>query len=48
MRPAPRPEAHHQVKALVSFEFASFQSPTPVFIDNIGDVNERASQRHRS
>ena len=33
----------YQVKELVSFEFANFQSPTPVFVDNIGDVNERAN-----
>ena len=32
-----------QVKELVSFEFADFQSPTPVFVDKIGDVNERAT-----
>jgi hypothetical protein len=33
----------YQVKGLVSFTFANFQSPTPFVIDNIGDVNERAN-----
>jgi len=33
----------YQVKELVSFEFASFQSPTPAFVDNVGDVNQRAN-----
>ncbi len=33
----------YEVKELVRFEFASFQSPTPVFVDNVGDVNERAN-----
>jgi hypothetical protein len=33
----------YEVKGLVSFEFANFQSPTPTVIDNIGDVNERAN-----
>ncbi len=33
----------YQVKELVSFTFANFQSPTPTVIDNIGDVNERAN-----
>jgi hypothetical protein len=33
----------YQVKELVRYEFANFQSPTPAFIDNIGDVNERAN-----
>jgi len=33
----------YQVKELVSFEFANLQSPTPVFVDNIGDVNKRAN-----
>jgi hypothetical protein len=28
----------YQVKELVSFEFANFQSPTPVFVDNIGEL----------
>ena len=33
----------YKVKELVTFEFANFQSQTPVFIDNIGDTNERAN-----
>ena len=33
----------YQVTELVSFEFANFQSPTPVFVDNIADVNQRAN-----
>jgi hypothetical protein len=33
----------YQVKELVSFEFANFQSPTPVFVDNIADVTQRAN-----
>ena len=33
----------YQVKELVRFEFANFQSPTPVFVDNIGDLNQRAN-----
>lgn len=31
------------VTGLVTFEFANFQSATPVFTDNIGDTNERAN-----
>jgi hypothetical protein len=33
----------YEVKELVTFEFANFASPTPVFIDNIGDLDERAN-----
>jgi hypothetical protein len=33
----------YEVRELVSFEFANFQSPTPVFVDNIADVNTRAN-----
>lgn len=33
----------YEVKELVTFEFANLQSETPVFIDNIGDVDERAN-----
>lgn len=33
----------YKVTGLVTFEFANFQSPTPPFTDNIGDVNERAN-----
>jgi hypothetical protein len=33
----------YEVKALVSFEFAGFQAATPVMIDNIGHLNERAN-----
>jgi len=34
---------HYRVKELVSWEFANFQSATPVAIDNIGDLDERAN-----
>jgi hypothetical protein len=40
---APTASGTYQVKELVRFEFANFQSPTPVFIDNIADVNQRAN-----
>ncbi len=33
----------YEVKELVSFAFANFQAPTPVFIDTIGNVNDRAN-----
>lgn len=33
----------YTVKELVTFEFANFQSATPVFVDNIGDADERAN-----
>jgi hypothetical protein len=33
----------YQVKKLVTFEFANFQSSTPLLIDNIGHSNERAN-----
>ena len=33
----------YKVKGLVSFVFANFQSSPPVFIDNIGNLNERAN-----
>ena len=33
----------YEVKELVSFEFANFQSPPPAFIDNIGDANHKAA-----
>jgi hypothetical protein len=33
----------YEVKELVSFVFANFWSSTPAFIDNIGDLNERAN-----
>jgi hypothetical protein len=33
----------YKVKELVRFDFANFQSPTPVFVDNIADVNKRAN-----
>src|SRR6266516_3447265 len=33
----------YEVKGLVSFVFANFQFPPPVFIDNIGDANNKAA-----
>ena len=33
----------YEVKELVRFVFANFQSATPAFIDNIGDLNQRAN-----
>jgi hypothetical protein len=39
---APTGSGTYEVKELVSFEFANFQSPTPVFVDDIADVNQRA------
>ena len=33
----------YEVKGLVSFQFANFQSPPPVFVDNIGDANHKAA-----
>jgi hypothetical protein len=33
----------YEVKALVRFDFANHQSPTPFFTDNIGNTNERAN-----
>ena len=33
----------YEVKELVSFVFANFQASTPVFIDHIGALNERAN-----
>ena len=33
----------YEVKELVTFVFANFQSQTPFLIDNIGDTNERAN-----
>ena len=33
----------YRVKRLVSWQFANLQAQTPLFIDNIGDTNERAN-----
>jgi hypothetical protein len=33
----------YRAERLVSFVFANFQSPTPAFTDNIGDVSKRAN-----
>jgi len=40
---APTGSGTYEVRELVRFEFANFWSPTPVFVDNIGDLNERAN-----
>jgi len=33
----------YDVRELVAFVFANFQAPPPTFIDNIGNLNERAN-----